>query len=974
MTENEIKKILNLINPNAAKLFDTLPDEDKAWLVQCVEELKKSGKSSAFEYMQQMDYERIPVSAEQFLEDPYYLGGTNTWPRWKEEIAYICNPMNRIHEAILGGSIGAGKTASAMRILIYKLYELSCLRHPTAYFGLDVNSPVVIGIYNATLKLKDVGVGTLKGLLETSPYFREKFWFKEEYGDIHFPKNIKILTGSSSLHALGSNLFAACIDECNFHSETKAQKRSKTMQEKGKIHELVRAISERVKSRFMQGGRNAGLMLHVSSANMSTSYLELRKKEVADDPGVHVVEGPQWTFQPPEKRPSGKFFRFLVGNRLHPPKCIDKVIADGFGTYEIIRGEDPPRTLRVIDVPVEDYMSFEENPIEAMRDVAGIPSEALNPLFPREKPLIHAVNPNLPHPFIEGAGSLWERPIRIDLDSPMRVEDYVDKDLLLTIRNSREIPKNSSYSPRYLHCDLGSKKDALGLSMVYPSSAVMKTTRNESGEFVRNMEIAIGVDFAIQIKPKDTEVDWSKVREFILWLRDKGFAIQRVTYDSPASEGEIKYMKAAGVDSKYLSVDKKPDAYYTLKTMINEGRIFWPYNPVLHDELLGLEIQEDGKIDHSPGSCFVGETRIPLLDGTIPTISELAGKEDIWVYSSTTDGKIVPGRAKGRLTKYVTELVDVILDSGAVARCTPEHLWMLRDGTYKQAKDLVPCIDRLMPISRQYPRNGNYEGLTNTLGARDVTHRIVYAAINGEIPDGNVVHHINGDSLDNRPENLSLISKEEHSRKHTIERHENDPEYKKKTSDGLQRFNLSEEGRQKHREALIRTNSLKTPEDHRKSREKTLYFRHDITLDKIEGTKLSGATNANQSAHMLNCGRNVIIRVLKDHGHKDWRKYYQEETGNNHKVRYIVPVKLENPVPVYDLEVEEYHNFALSIGVFVHNSKDCADSLSGAVICCLSDDKLGTLVTPTESDTISYTEHILGKVKEMLAKDEEKNS
>jgi hypothetical protein len=40
---------------------------------------------------------------------------------------------------------------------------------------------------------------------------------------------------------------------------------------------------------------------------------------------------------------------------------------------------------------------------------------------------------------------------------------------------------------------------------------------------------------------------------------------------------------------------------------------------------------------------------------------------------------------------------------------------------------------------------------------------------------------------------------------------------------------------------------------------------------------------------------------------------------------------LADPVPVYDLEVDVWNNFALSAGVFVHNSKDCADAVAGVV-------------------------------------------
>lgn len=42
-------------------------------------------------------------------------------------------------------------------------------------------------------------------------------------------------------------------------------------------------------------------------------------------------------------------------------------------------------------------------------------------------------------------------------------------------------------------------------------------------------------------------------------------------------------------------------------------------------------------------------------------------------------------------------------------------------------------------------------------------------------------------------------------------------------------------------------------------------------------------------------------------------------------------IKLEERIPVYDLEVWKHHNFALSSGVFVHNSKDVSDGVAGVV-------------------------------------------
>lgn len=45
-------------------------------------------------------------------------------------------------------------------------------------------------------------------------------------------------------------------------------------------------------------------------------------------------------------------------------------------------------------------------------------------------------------------------------------------------------------------------------------------------------------------------------------------------------------------------------------------------------------------------------------------------------------------------------------------------------------------------------------------------HRWVWEQANGPIPAGYLVHHRNGDKLDNRLENLELLTHAEHSRHH----------------------------------------------------------------------------------------------------------------------------------------------------------------------------------------------------------------
>lgn len=50
-----------------------------------------------------------------------------------------------------------------------------------------------------------------------------------------------------------------------------------------------------------------------------------------------------------------------------------------------------------------------------------------------------------------------------------------------------------------------------------------------------------------------------------------------------------------------------------------------------------------------------------------------------------------------------------------------------------------------------------------------------------------------------------------------------------------------------------------------------------------------------------------------------------------HKVLTFEQINLNNSIPVYDLTIEDNHNFALSCGIFVHNSKDSADALAGSI-------------------------------------------
>ena len=83
--------------------------------------------------------------------------------------------------------------------------------------------------------------------------------------------------------------------------------------------------------------------------------------------------------------------------------------------------------------------------------------------------------------------------------------------------------------------------------------------------------------------------------------------------------------------------------------------------------------------------CFVGETKIKLLDGTEPTFEELYNRWQkdqspipVYTWDVEKDQAAFSNISHVQLTKYTDELVDVTLDSGKTIRCTSNHPFYVR--------------------------------------------------------------------------------------------------------------------------------------------------------------------------------------------------------------------------------------------------------------------------------------------------------
>ncbi|MBA3321715.1 MAG: RtcB family protein [Pyrinomonadaceae bacterium] len=140
--------------------------------------------------------------------------------------------------------------------------------------------------------------------------------------------------------------------------------------------------------------------------------------------------------------------------------------------------------------------------------------------------------------------------------------------------------------------------------------------------------------------------------------------------------------------------------------------------------------------------CFTAETLVPLVDGNSYPIGELAGSgKEVFVYAITPEQKIVVAEATARKTRTNAPLVKVTLDNGREILCTPDHEFMLRDGSYREAKDLTPATS-LMPFYSQAQSDSRIEvwqpdarTQQSTQGQHGYNHKVVAAELLDERAD-----------------------------------------------------------------------------------------------------------------------------------------------------------------------------------------------------------------------------------------------
>lgn len=106
--------------------------------------------------------------------------------------------------------------------------------------------------------------------------------------------------------------------------------------------------------------------------------------------------------------------------------------------------------------------------------------------------------------------------------------------------------------------------------------------------------------------------------------------------------------------------------------------------------------------DYDVIDCVDGDTKIPLPDGSLPTIRELAERSSnepvyVFAYDKSTN-TIKLGEATHIRSKGVRPTIKIIFDNNKTLVVTPDHKIMMRDGTFREAKD-IKVGESVMPFS-----------------------------------------------------------------------------------------------------------------------------------------------------------------------------------------------------------------------------------------------------------------------------------
>lgn len=320
--------------------------------------------------------------------------------------------------------------------------------------------------------------------------------------------------------------------------------------------------------------------------------------------------------------------------------------------------------------------------------------------------------------------------------------------------------------------------------------------------------------------------------------------------------------------------------------------------------------------------CFRGDTRVALVDGSCPTLEEMARGYDAgelyWGYSIGVGGRLIVTLLDAPRFIGRDSLVEVALDNGASICATPDHLFLRRDGRFAEARALRQG-DSLMPLYRDLVRG--YEAVYQPLdGYLYPTHRLAdeWNLRHDVYPDtpGTHRHHRDFDRRNNRPSTIERMEASEYAeiRQRLVLARLHPSEATREAHRRAVRRRFSDPAeRVRHAEAMVRAWAAGDGSRRQLQAEvaRRINLRPELTSEVVRRA-LHVAGSIRGAAELLECDRSVFRRFPDE-----LAAFRGTAPYRNHKVAAVRELAGERDV--YCLTVPEAGNFALEAGCFVRN-------------------------------------------------------
>ena len=562
------------------QIYTSAPKAEQVLLRQILEELSIHGYSETYEKIWLADFKEVPVSIDQFICDPEYLGTVNrngdaVYPFWKKTAHDIFAEENKYNEIILSGATRIGKTSSSIIIASYMLYRLMLYIDPHEYFQKKAVSKFTIAFANLT---KDLALGVayreFNDTLKESPWFmRHGTVSKSDRNFYYIPEGdyIEIVPASDAAHLLGMRIWHCTMDETNF-AKAGVKDISLAKQHMKKLYDTVNA---RISGTFRLGGEVYGKLVASSSKNTDSDFLSdhIEQQLNAGNTHLYLVDQPQWEVLPPSMFSDQKF-HFTVGDRYKRGFVIPEENDDEAHHQEYIK-----QGYKIMEAPAEFRKNFIADYDISLRDIAGISVVGAMGFITQE-----AITPNIAtnryNPFFTDI-------IQVGTRDNQTIEEFFRLEV---------VPDRLKHCLMNIHLDLSETGDRTGICGVCVDG--QKTVTDFDGKKVSmpyfKEVFSVGVE-----PPRGDRLSFQKVVNFLFWLRRNGFNIGTISTDQYQSSYMRELLTGEGFHTDKISVDRSEEPYIGLKNILYDQRIELIKNDTRDFELINLQ-RINNKIDHKP--------------------------------------------------------------------------------------------------------------------------------------------------------------------------------------------------------------------------------------------------------------------------------------------------------------------------------------------------------------------------------------